>query len=230
MKILIAIISCENNAYLGYPQSQRNTWLKELKSYPELHYKFFYGDGNGTGEDETKSKSTFSGYEESYARYRYTKSPVKFSPKNDEVVLANTPDDYGHHAYKTRNKIKWALDRGYDYVVTGNDDMYLCADRFMNSDFREHDFTGRKSTDTFIHGGPGICLSRKAAEILVSSPVNTHGGDGYMAQSLVGKIKLHFDDRYTEWADVPRPDNDKITSHLIVAGSRMHDVYLGLKK
>jgi hypothetical protein len=227
--ILLAIISCENNAYLGYPQAQRDTWLKDVEKHPELEYRFFYGDGKPTGEDENKSSSTYAGVEAAYSNHRHIRPPVAFKPRLDEVVLSNTPDDYGHHAYKTRNKLRWAVENGYEYVLTCNDDLYLDIDRFMNSDFREHDFTGRRSSDTFIHGGPGICLSKKSVEILATSPINTYGGDGFMAQSLVGKVRLHFDDRYTEWPDVPRHDNDKFASHLIVAGSRMHEVYRGLR-
>lgn len=230
MKVLIAIISCENNAHLGYPQAQRDTWLKDIEKYPEVHYKFFYGDGKTTGEDETKSRSSYAGVEETYVNHRHVKPPVEFRPKEDEVILENTPDDYGHHAYKTRNKLRWALDKGYDYVLTGNDDMYLCIDRFMSSGFEKHDYIGRRSTDTFAHGGPGITLSRKSAEILATSPVNTYGGDGFIAQSLAGKATLYADNRYVEWEEVPKLDNDKFASHLIVAGSRMYEVYSGLTK
>lgn len=228
-KILLAIISCENNAFLGYPQAQRNTWLRDIVKYPDLDYRFFYGDGKPTGEDENAAMGTYSGVESAYPNHRHVKPPVEFKPQPDEVVLVNTPDDYGHHAHKTRNKIRWAIDKGYDYILTCNDDLYLDVDRFMNSDFKDYDFLGRRATDTFIHGGPGICLSRKSAEILASSPINTYGGDGFMAQSLVGKVNTHFDDRYTEWPDVPKRDNDKLASHLIVAGSRMHEVYRGLR-
>jgi len=227
MKVLIAIISCENNAYLGYPQAQRDTWLKGIEKYPDVDYKFFYGDGNPTGEDET----FYGGYLahlSAYPKYGYVKPPILFIPKEDEVVLVNTPDDYGHHAIKTRNKLRWAADKGYDYVLTGNDDMYVCIDRLVSSNFEQHDFIGRYASDTFLHGGPGIMLSRKSINILINSPVKTYGGDGFMSQSLGGKVKLTPDNRYTEWEDVPKLDNDKITSHLIVAGSRMYEVYSGL--
>ena len=230
MKILIAIITCENNAYMGYPQAQRDTWLKDINKYPELDYRFFYGDGNPTGEDETVPYGQYLAHLAAWPKYGYIKPPVQFVAKEDEVVLTNTPDDYGHHAYKTRNKLRWAAACDYDYVLTGNDDMYVYLDRLMSSDFEKYDYIGRYASDTFLHGGPGIMLSRKSIEILVNAPVNTYGGDGFMAQSLMGEVKRLADNRYTEWEDVPKLDNDKITSHLIVAGSRMYEVYSGLNK
>ena len=48
------------------------------------------------------------------------------------------------------------------------------------------------------------CLSRKSAEILATSPINTYGGDGFIAQSLAGKATHTQMIAIREWAEVPK--------------------------
>jgi len=53
MKALIAITSWVTGAINGENQAMRDTFLKDVPRYPGLDYKFFIGNGQSTGEDET---------------------------------------------------------------------------------------------------------------------------------------------------------------------------------
>lgn len=243
MKTLISIGSWIAAAERGLPQSQRDTWLKDVSKYPGLDYKFFYGDNNSTEEDETVLNWSYESlcipaHGNKYA-YKYPETP--FVPGSDEVVLEKLPDDHRHNTFKTKRALQWALNQEYDHIFICGVDTYVDLNRLMNSGFEKWDYTGTDQWNPkFAGGGPGYWLSRSAAKIVANSPVvlpmKRFGGCEYVwgEDTWVGgvlndaDIQMHPDRRYVEWPLTPCSFNDTIASHLGVppfTSQRMRDVH-----
>ena len=217
MKILIAISSWANGAYKGYNQSQRDTWLKDLVRYPNVDYRFFIGDGNPTNEDEGALRSTFtqveSGHTEQPDHIRGVKPPT-FTPKEDEVVLPNVPDDYMHVSFKDKALLRWAYTREYEFVFVCDADTYVDVDRLMRSGFERHDYSGFPF-GIFGAEGMGFWLSRKMIPLIVDEPVHVWGADQFIGDILHRKgVRLHSNWLLREWPLVPLRSNDIISCHL----------------
>src|SRR6185295_15120938 len=248
MRALIAIGSWENAAYLGYNQSQRDTFLKELTKFPGIEHKFFFGDHNPTGEDESQLNALYDDVCVRYhgSRYDYIKPPVKFQPQEHEIVLNNLPDDHRHNSFKTKKALEWGLAQQYEHIFVCGVDTLIDIERLVNSGFEKHHYTGTDQWNpNFAGGGPGYWLSAEAAMHVVSSPVmiprrTFENGDliwaeGTWVGGVMGDagIKLHPDRRYTEWPQQPLSTNDFITSHLgvptpeepVYRAQRMLDCY-----
>lgn len=97
-------------------------------------------------------------------------------PKDDEVLL-DCGDDYKSIPEKVRAIIKWALEKGYDYVCKLDDDVVMYPSVFCYSEFFKWDFYGMGKSDNGSLLGLampyGFCyiLSRKSMEIVTSSPI-----------------------------------------------------------
>ena len=224
MKTLISIGSWENAAYLGYNQSQRDTWIKDTLKVAGLDYRFFFGDNNPTGEDESSLANYDSTCKAAHGtRYDYIKVPVPFVPQKDEVVLQNLPDDHKHNTFKTQKALRWAIEKGYDHIYVCGVDTLVHVDRLLSSGFEKHHYSGTDQwSPYFAGGGPGYWLSAEAAAQLTSIPVGAHGHCEYVwaEDNWVGGmmekvgIALHPDRRYKEWPVIPLASNDFISSHL----------------
>jgi len=232
MRALISIGSWIEAAYKGYPQAQRDTWLKGISNFKSLDYRFFYGDNKPTGEDESVLNWSYEYLCIPFHgnKYAYNFSDKIFIPAQDEVVLENLPDDHRHNSFKTKRALQWSLDHGYDYTFICGVDTYVCLDRLINSGFENWDYTGTDQWNPrFAGGGPGYWLSARSAQHVVNSPVvlptNRFGGCEYVwaEDTWVGgvmgdaAVELHPDRRYKEWPFSPFSNNDCISSHLGVA-------------
>ena len=219
---IITISSWVGAATNGENQAMRDTFLKVLPS--NLDYRFFIGDGNPTGEDETALFESFnwsdSGYQNKALEGKRT-IPTSYIPKEDEVILPNVPDDYARLAYKVRGQCRWALEQGYDYMLQIGSDIYIAIDRLMNSGFENYDYVGKScgnhpAAGGVYAGGGGYWLSRRALQFVVDQPVTFWAEDLWVG-SLMNKngIELHIDPRYAvDYPEIPLPNNDIITSHL----------------
>ena len=222
MKSLITISSWVGAATNGENQAMRDTFLKE--SQPGLDYRFFIGDGLSTGEDETLLFESFKWSDSGYGNKAVSglnSTPTLYTPKEDEVILSNVPDDYAHLAYKVRGQCRWALEQGYDYMLQIGSDIYIVLERLMNSGFEAYDYSGKSCgyhplVGAPYAGGGGYWLSRKALECVVNEPVTFWAEDLWVG-SLMHKngVELHIDPRYAvDYPEVPSIANDVITSHL----------------
>jgi hypothetical protein len=115
MRVLIAISSWVGADTNGDNQAMRETWLKDIGKYSEVDYKFFIGDGNSTGEDESDMWASFkhshSGYREKAAASQFQRDvALSYEAHMDTVVLQNVPDDFAHLSYKVREQYRWALE------------------------------------------------------------------------------------------------------------------------
>ena len=213
MRTLIAISSCYDFEKNGSNQAMRDTWLPDVRTFPELDYKFFFGTGQGAESERPP----------------------------DSVFFPEVEDDYGHLTYKTRASLKWALERDYDFVFRCFPDTYVRLERLMACGF-EHwdyfgDFRGDPSTNEVTHqkaqnyasGGPGSIMSKRAYSLCVDAPVLgvwrddiTPYTEDLWTGNILGRhlyLELkYFDDtkRFINrgshfW---PTKQNDVISSHL----------------
>ena len=211
----------------------RNTFLKSIKKFPELDYKFFVGDGTPTGEDETALWDTISApytdpeYKNKAIAYK-TNEVLSYSPREDEIVL-HTPDDYIHVSHKLREEHRWAVAHGYDFSFQSSADIYIDLERLMNSGFEVHDYVGRSiyggiypNCEQYAGGHVGYWLSRRASECIAKAPANFWCDDIWTGQQMfLNKIPLVSDERYggRAWftsalTGDPLPNNDTISTHL----------------
>jgi hypothetical protein len=224
MRALITISSWVGAATNGENQAMRDTFLESVSEFPGLDYRFFIGDGFSTGEDESALWDSFvhsaAGYGNK-AREGVQNKPITYTPSDDEVILSNVPDDYAHLAYKVRGQCRWALEQGYDYMLQVGSDIYIVLDRLMNSGFEQHDYTGKTCGNHPLvgghyAGGGGYWLSKRALQLVVDSPVTFWAEDLWVGSIMCkNHIGLNIDQRYAvDYPEVPRADNDIITTHL----------------
>ena len=243
MKILVAISSCRRDTHNGFNQAMRDTWLKDLKRYPNVEYKFFVGDGTLTvGDDEDaiirsqagtgdKNRGIDYGAKGNSSAHAALREP-QITPKEDEVVL-QVPDDYRHIAVKVRGIFRWAAERGYDYVFKCEPDTYVVVDRWMKSGFEKHDIMGGPAGGN-VAGGSGWWMSRRAILAVVDEPINTWSDDCWFPGLLGRKlgVRVHHDVRYSDNASSPQ--NDIITTHLgfkpTYAAPKMYAIHESMKK
>lgn len=133
-------------------------------------------------------------------------------PKDDEVFL-DCDDSYQGLPNKVQEIIRWALARGYDFVLKIDDDVVVSPFKMLASGFWQHDFVGCKDVMGVkpgeINTPWGFCywLSRKAMELVAVAPIpglpgSTHSyhhnnDEAWISTVLfVNGIHLHSDNRY----------------------------------
>lgn len=217
-KVLLAICSWATGVVNGEHRAARETFLQDVKRFPNLTYRFFIGDGSATGEDETALFASLK--RDNRETYRIIAPPVVHQLQDDEVVLS-TPDDYQHLSYKSREIHRWAIAHGFDYLFLCYPDTAIDVPRLMSSGFENNDYVGRLliNPNRYAKGGQGRWLSRRAAHIVAASPVTDWAEDRWVGALMSRNgIVLHIDNRYVDYPEVPRCDNDFITSHLSESG------------
>ena len=116
-------------------------------------------------------------------------------PLADELVV-DEDDGYMGIIYKQRAAYRWALERGYDHVFIGANDIYRVVPLILASGFEQHDYVGR-GCEAGYAGGPGYILSRKAIEAILSVPITADYADRQDGYALAAHgIPLHHDERY----------------------------------
>jgi hypothetical protein len=198
MKSLIAISSCWEFEQNGCNAALRETWLPDTRQFSGLDYKFFVGYGQGAESAELP---------------------------DDCIFLPDVDDGYGFLTYKTRNSLRWAHERGYDFVFRCFPDCFARLDRLMCCGFETADYhgdfrseeggrpdggTGKhmptlQQAQNYASGGAGYWLSRKAFSFLIDAPVLGVWRDDltpYVEDLWVGNILgkcgttlRYFDDR-----------------------------------
>lgn len=117
---------------------------------------------------------------------------------NDEVIL-DCDDSYQGLPNKVQEIVRWALERGYDFILKCDDDVVLKPYELLRSDFREFDFTGHQCAENNqVPWGFNYWLSRKAMEIMVNASLPQGNNDeAWMAHTLNRNgLLLHHEDRY----------------------------------
>jgi hypothetical protein len=141
------------------------------------------------------------------------------TPK-DDVVLVDCDDGYWDLTSKTKLKIKWSLDNGYDYVFMCFPDTYVCASRLLTSGFEQFDYFGcvhqHPGGSPYCQGGPGYFLSRKACEVLDKKESNYPNEDCWVGDQLHNNYEIHRGDSkaFSYCGPGPLKTNHTITNHL----------------
>ena len=216
VKVLIAITSWVTGATNGENQAMRDTSLNDVVKYPGLDYRFFMGNGQTTGEDESALNSSYQQVIQAHGMKYENRAPKPcvYNLKSDEVFLP-TPDDFRHNCYKTKYNRRWAEDRDYDFVFQCTSDTYINIDRLMHSGFENHDYVGFSEGGYYARGGNGYWTSRKAYRLILDKAVTLWAEDWWIGTTITSSgMRLQHDARYAEYPEYPREDNNCISSHM----------------
>ena len=147
----------------------------------------------------------------------------KGAKERDDVVIVNAHDAYFDLTTKTKEKIRWALWQGYDYMFACFTDTYAAPERLLSSGFEQYDYYG----DVYCHpkgtpycqGGPGFFLSKRAMEILNRATSNYPNEDCWIGDVLAGHNIMRGDSKDFVWNGHlegmgPSKTSTHITAHL----------------
>jgi hypothetical protein len=129
----------------------------------------------------------------------------------DEVFL-DCGDDYGSLPNKVQEIVRWAYDKGYDYVLKCDDDVVVKPKELLASGFNQHDFVGCQEPACKpgeIKTPYGFCywMSRKVMKLVIDAPlpgqpgsthVSNHNNDEAWISTVlhINQIFLTHDARY----------------------------------
>ena len=152
MSVLVAISTCAKYELDGKNQAFRDTCLKDAAQFTDVTVKFFIGDGTPVTEDSTALQQSFDqNWQAWMSRFPASSSvwekkdvppaplPRGFTAKDDTVLL-QIPDDYKHMSYKTRESLRWASTRNFDFIFRCCVDTYIDFPRLMSSGFEQADY------------------------------------------------------------------------------------------
>jgi len=120
----------------------------------------------------------------------------------DDILRLTANDGYNFVPEKQLEAFKYCLDNyQFNHIFICDDDAYVCMNRLLDSDYHLHDYYGGgpvKMWDKpyYIHGGPGIVLSKKAIQAIVDN------GEKFLhspVASMVAVCNQTHEDQY--WAD-----------------------------
>lgn len=141
----------------------------------------------------------------------------------DDVVIVDSHDGYFDLTTKQKQKIKWALFQGYDYVFSCFADTYAAPERLLSSGFEKYDYFGdvycHPGGVPYVQGGPGCFLSKKACEFVDQATSNYPNEDCWTGDVLAGKDIALGDSKDFVWNGHlpqmgPMKSNTHITAHL----------------
>lgn len=131
---------------------------------------------------------------------------------------------------RTKLMVKYAYERGHDYIFRVDTDAYVWVNRLLHCGFEQWDYSGwcnevpdHLQTDwcmTSAHGGTGFFLSRKAMRIVMDAPVEKYcdgkfWGDLWCGQQLwKHKIRCHRDTRFLDGGHEPMHHGNIAASEL----------------
>jgi len=218
-RVLLAICGWAQGAVNGEHQAARETYLQDVKNFPNLEYRFFIGDGSPNLEDESALQASIR---RDCRHQGLTAQPILTPELKSDEVLLPVPDDYRHLTHKSREIHRWSVSNGFDYTFLCYPDTAVDIARLMSSDYAGKDYIGRPLVNPALYakGGQGRWLSKKAAKIIAHSPVTDWAEDRWVGSLMLQNgITLHKDNRYVDYPDFPRHGNNYISSHLSEAGA-----------
>jgi len=162
----------------------------------------------------------------------------------DDILYVRASDDYDSVPNKQFEAFKYCSENyQFENIFICDDDTYVCLDRLLDSDYRIHDYYGGGPVRMwdrpyYVLGGPGVCLSKKAIEEVVSNgeqylrvPIphsvslcNLCSEERYWGDRFIGitldkaGIEPFYDDRFVDitidpLAGTPKQYNDIISYH-----------------
>lgn len=146
-------------------------------------------------------------------------SPVDFHGFTDADLGLTEIDQHQNaidpiRTLRTQLMVRWALERGYDYLFRTDTDTYVWVNRLLACGFEKHDYMGwcvgfprhleQDWAMNTAHGGVGFFLSRKAMEIVANAPVEKYVDGKYWGDLWAGHqlwkqgIYCHQDTRFLD--------------------------------
>ena len=130
------------------------------------------------------------------------------------------PDRLACLPQQVRAFCQWALTRDdWDYLFKCDDDTFISIPRFLDFDPAGKDYIGdrlRYGGLTYAHGGGGYFLSRKATGILAEHLTQAEGAEDWWVGETLRQhgIGLHHSGQFDgRGRDIPKPQNNRITTH-----------------
>lgn len=154
--------------------------------------------------------------------------------KPDEVRL-NCGDQYMDLPSKTREILKWSIERDYDYIFLCDTDTFVMPKRLLSSTFAHFDLVGLfngaigvpYATEAkywaWISGGNGYWLSRTAAKLIAEAPDTGDWAEDRITGQVLGpyfqrkELIAFSDSRYGFHFD-SEPYRCAITKHYCTQG------------
>lgn len=188
IKLAIAVKSCHRDLDAGLHEAIRGTWGRDAKA---LGIDVFFFVGRDPMQQDTRR----------VRRY-----------ENGEVVL-DCDDSYDYLPLKTRRICQWLTGKVYKHLFFCDTDTFVRSKQLLTTGFEWYDYFGDffdnqpgaapfKFTDArgnlfeecraWASGGFGYFLSRRAADIIASTPPNFWAEDMYVGNVLAPAIDQHF--------------------------------------
>lgn len=184
MKVLIAIPACRKLQY-GKWESTQSPHFDPKNAYNNQGY----GDIihiSGPNERIQAIRDTWAKDvpEEMSVRFFYGQPYEGYSVFPD--VYLDCPDDYEHLPAKVVAICRWAVAEGYDWMLKADDDTYIWPQRALEEiRWKQWDYAGyMANSGSYISGGPGYWISRKAMEIVAASTPHTWAEDMCVGETL----------------------------------------------
>lgn len=187
-KLAIAVKSCHRDLDAGFHEAIRGTWGQEAKA---LGIDLFFFVGKDPTQNDTRRVR------------RYV---------NGEVVL-DCDDSYDYLPVKTRRICQWLGGKVFSHLFLCDNDTLVRPKLFSTTGFELLDYLGDffanspgqapfKYTDergntynecrSWASGGFGYFLSRRAADIVASTPPRFWAEDLYVGNTLAPAIDQHI--------------------------------------
>lgn len=116
------------------------------------------------------------------------------------AVELDCDDSYQGLPDKVREIVRWALQKGYNFVLKCDDDVVLNPELILASGFDKHDFTGHEhAKGAIVPYGFNYWLSRRAMELVAYEPLpmGSNNDEAWVTHILKRSgIRLNHDPRY----------------------------------
>lgn len=137
----------------------------------------------------------------------------------DDIVVVDSDDAYFDLTTKTKEKTKWAVRQGYEYVFMCFPDTFPCIERLVVCDFRKYEYYGtvfqHQGGTPYCQGGCGYFLSRRAAQIVAFSSQNYPNEDCFVGDLMhSAHIAPGHNDQFCYSGPGPLKTNQVVTNHL----------------
>jgi hypothetical protein len=188
MNLAVCVKSCHKHLDEGYHETIRGTWARDLKA---LGVETYFFVGTDPSQQDTRRCR------------RYV---------SNEVVV-DCKDDYESLPVKTRRICQWTMGKTFERVFLCDTDTYINARAFLSSEFKWYDYAGWFKNDkvpgcapfsytdaygsypecrAWASGGWGYFLSRRAADVIASTPPTFWAEDFQVGQTLAPLIDNHM--------------------------------------
>lgn len=156
------------------------------------------------------------------------------SKKLDDELVLSVDDTYQGLPQKIQASHKWALEKGYDYILKTDCDVFMHVPRLFQSNFEKHPYSGNlfwpEAKYRFVLGS-AYWLNKKASEILVKAKLPAYpayGGDDVWVGRIMQEndIPIHHEPRYyvgqnPNWKDVISVHSTDLKMSLIQIQEKM---------